>query len=438
LATSELSPPSPSLLPWRWSRQRLAALGLLLAALGVAHRLAFVVTPEGAVLVIAGTLLLLAAALVPGLPQASDRESNLTFTALFLVLALATALSPYSDDAWATLLTAAAAIAFVVLEAVPRARQARLYVVAGLVLAAHSLLVMHMDFPKQDVFRFLTYGVDGFFHHGINPYLPIPDPRSSDVLPYAFTYPPGALLVVAPFRLLLGDVRWAFVAGEMIFVVAAAATARRRVGLATWQQALLLTPLVLPRASQAYFDFGNHDWVLLGLAAAAVALRRSWLWSGLLLGVGIATKQYFVIFPVAFLLPWLSRAALVTSALTAVALVTPFAAWDWGRFSRDLSDPLRWPPPNGDRLTLVTMIQQLGVDIGRIGATLLAGTGLLLAGISAWLGRVSLARALMACGASLALFNLLSSYAAYNYYAYALALFAWGAAISGADAEGRA
>jgi hypothetical protein len=39
----------------------------------------------------------------------------------------------------------------------------------------------------------------------------------------------------------------------------------------------------------------------------------------------------------------------------------------------------------------------------------------------------------MACGASLALFTLLSNYAAYNYYAYALAFFAWGAAVMGAE-----
>jgi hypothetical protein len=39
----------------------------------------------------------------------------------------------------------------------------------------------------------------------------------------------------------------------------------------------------------------------------------------------------------------------------------------------------------------------------------------------------------MACGASLAVFTLLSNYAAYNYYVYALALFAWGAAVLGAE-----
>jgi hypothetical protein len=415
------------------SRQRVAALGLLLAALGVAHRLAFVVTATGAALVVAGTLLLLLAALAPGLAPASDRESNLSFTGLFLILALATALSPYSNDSTAILLTAAAAITFVVLEAVPQTRQVRLYVVAAMVLGAHASLVLHLDFPKQDVFRFLTYGVDGLFHHGLNPYLPIPDSRSPDVNAFNFTYPPGALLVVAPFRLLLGDVRWAFVAGELLFVVGAAATAWRQTGLATWQQALILTPLVLPRTSQAFFDYGNHDWALLGLAALAVALRRHWLWSGLLLGLGIAAKQYFVIFPVAFLLPWLSRGALVTAALTTAVVVTPFAVWDWGRFWRDLSDPLRWPPPNPDRLTLVTMARQLGLDLGRLGAAALAGAGLALAALSGWLGRVSLGRSLMACGASLAIFTLLSNYAAYNYYAYAFAFFAWGAAVLGAE-----
>jgi hypothetical protein len=169
----------------------------------------------------------------------------------------------------------------------------------------------------------------------------------------------------------------------------------------------------------------------------AVALRRHWLWSGLLLGLGIATKQYFILFPLAFLLPWLSRGALGTAALTTAVVVVPFALWDWGQFWRDLSDPLRWPPPNPDRLTLVTMARQLGLDVGRIGAALLAGAGLVLAAASGWLARTSLARSLMACGASLALFTLLSNYAAYNYYVYALALFAWGAAVLGAEEHTR-
>jgi hypothetical protein len=433
LADSTSRSTTSTLPAWLLSRHRVAALGLVLAALGVAHRLAFVVTTTGAVLVVAGTMMLLIAALAPGLAPASDRENNLTFTGLFLVMAVATALSPYTDDSAATLLTAAAAITFVVLEAVPQTRRVRLYVVAAMVLAAHALLLLHMEFPKQDVFRFLTYGVDGLFHHGLNPYLPIPDPRSPDVRPFNFTYPPGALLVVAPFRVLLGDVRWSLLAGEALFIVGAAATARRRKGLATWQQALLLTPLVLPRTSQAFFDYGNHDWALLGLAALGVALRRRWLWCGLVLGLGIASKQYFILFPVAFLLPWLPRRALLSAALTAIAVVVPFAAWDWGRFSRDVTDPLRWPPPNPDRLTLVVMARQLGFDVGRAGAAALAAAGLVLAGASGWLARDSLARSLMACGASLALFTLLSSYAAYNYYAYALAFFAWGAALSGTD-----
>lgn len=417
--------------PWLWSRQRIGALGLLLAALGVAHRLAFVVTVNGAVLVIAGTALLLVAALAPGLVSASDRESNLTFTGLFLGMALVTALSPYSDDAAASLLTAAAALAFIVLEAIPPARQVRLYVVAALVLAAHGSLILHLEFPKQDVFRLLTYSVDGFFQHGRDPYLPVIDPLSPDVHPLTFAYPPGVLLVVAPFRLLLGDVRWAFVAGEALFIVGAAATARRRGGLATWQQALLLAPLVLPRSSQAFFDFGNHEWTLLGLAAMAVALRRRWLWSGVLLGVGIAGKQYFIVFPVAFLLPWLSRGALLTATATALLVTVPFAVWDWNWFWRDNTDLLRWPSLDYHRLTVYGVLRQVGLDIGHAGALGLSSLGLLLSGAAAWMGRISLGRALMACGAALALFTLLADYAAYNYYAYALAFFAWGLAVPG-------
>ena len=423
--------------PWPWSRQRAAALGLVAAALGLSHRMAFAVSRPGIIGIFAGVAILAAVAMVrqwPG-PKATLEELNLVFAGAFVLLVFVGALRPYRDDILASGLVILAAVLFFVLEPFPGLRRRRLWLVTPVLLAAHAVLVLHLPFPKQDVFRFLTLGVDGLFRHGLDPYRPIPDPVSADVRPYTFTYPPGAALLVAPFRLFLGDVRWAFVAAEAAFVAAVAVAARRRGEIATWQHAAILLPLVFPRTNQAYFDFGNHEWVLLALAAAAIALRHRWLWSGLLLGLGIATKQYFVVFPVLFLLPWLERRALVAAAAVALAVVLPFLIWDAGSLLHDTTNQLG-APPDPDRLTIYAMLRGAGLDVGRAGAGFLAVVGLALALASAWWGRRSLDRALVACGVGLCLFTLFADFSAYNYFGYALAFVAWGVAISDPD-EGK-
>lgn len=162
----------------------MAAVGLALAAVGLQHRLAFVVTPIGAALLVAGVLVLGAAALPRNWPAESTvEESNLVFTALLVMFGVLGALRSFSDEPVAGTMTVAAVLAFVLVEPFPALRRQRLWLVTPLVLAAHTLLVWHLAFPKEDVFRFLTCGIDGLFHHGVNPYLPIHDPVSPDLKP---------------------------------------------------------------------------------------------------------------------------------------------------------------------------------------------------------------------------------------------------------------
>ena len=413
------------------SRQRAAALGLALAALGLSHRLAFVVSRAGVILMLAGIAILAAVALLRRWPgsRASVEELNLVFAGLLLLMVLVGAIKPYRADPLASGLVILAAVLFFIVEPIPLLRRKRLWLVTPLLLAAHGVLVLHLPFPKQDVFRFLTLGVDGLFHHGLNPYRPFSDPSAPDVLPYTFTYPPGAILVIAPFRLLLGDVRWAYVAAEGVFVAAVASAVGRDRELPAWQQAAVLLPLVFPRTNQAYYDYGNHDWILLALAAGAVALRRSWFWCGLLVGLGLATKQYFIVFPVLYLLPWIDRRALAVAAVAAVVVVLPFMLWDAGSLLHDTTNQLS-APPDPDRLTFYAALRGAGLEVGRRGALALALLGLTLAGTCAWLGRRTLDRALVACGVGLCLFTLFADFSAYNYFGYALAFIAWGTAMS--------
>jgi hypothetical protein len=390
------------------------------------------------VLLIGGFGLILAAILRPS-PVASQASANLAFTGLLVLLAVVAAVAPYREDALATVLTLLAAVLFVVMEASAHLRRARLWVVLALVLAGQASVLVHLPFPKQDAFRMLTYAVDGLFRHGIEPYARIPDPVSPDVRPYDFAYPPGVLLLFAPFRLLLGDVRWGFIVAEAVFVVAGARAAGRG-PLATWRQAILLVPLVFPRADQAFFDYGNYDWMMLALVAVVVASRRRPLVCGLVLGLGIVSKQYFVVFPVLFLLPWLTAATLVGAGLTAVVIAAPFLAWDPRGFTRGVGAQLTtFMDP--DRLTVYGMLRAARLDPGPGAALALSGLGL-----AAGVGCVSLRskrlhRAVVLSGVGFALFTLLAKTAAYNYYAYALGLVALGWSLSvldeGDQARGR-
>jgi hypothetical protein len=391
--------------------------------------MAFLVSPLGALGLIGGVALLLVVVVRAAPDAGPEAHRNLIFTAVFVLLALVAAATPHTDDLVASALTGVAALTFIALQSFAGGRRVSLWLVAGLLLGAHAVLILHVPFPKQDAFRILTYEVDALFRHHVNPYAPIVDPVSPDVQPYVAGYPPGAFMLLAPFRLVLGDIRWGFVAAEAVFVGAVAATARRDGELRTWQRAAILLPLVFPRTAQAYYDYGNHDWVLLGIGAAAVALRARWAWCGLLLGIGLVTKQHFFVFPLLFLLPWLNRKALGLAVATAALVVLPFALWDGPQMVRSLLSTFTGiPDPN--RLAFSTMLRQAGFDVGHRGLLALSAVGLAAALGCAWLGRRSLALALLAAGVGLCLLTLCWGFAAYNYYGYALGLACWGVALS--------
>lgn len=407
----------------------IVAAGLCLAALGLADRMAFVVSPLGALGLIVGVALLLFAIVRPGPDPGPEPQRNLVFTAIFVLLAVVAAATPHTVDVAASALTVAAALIFIALQGFAAGRRVSLWLVAALLLGAHAALILHLQFPKQDAFRILTYEVDALFRHGVNPYSPIIDPVSPDVKPYLAGYPPGAFLVLAPFRLLLGDIRWGFVAAEGLFVAAFAATAGGAGEIRTWRQAAILLPLVFPRTAQAYYDYGNHDWLLLGITAAAVALRSRWAWCGVLLGIGIVTKQHFAVFPVLFLLPWLDRRSIGIAVVTAALMVLPFALWDGSQMLHSLLATFT-VAPDPNRLTLPSMLRVAGFGLSRGGAVALSALGFAAALGCAWLGRRSVSHALLASGVGLAVLTLCWSFAAYNYYGYALGLACLGVALS--------
>jgi hypothetical protein len=405
-----------------YRRHTLAPLGIGLIAVALADQLAFF-SLVGAILVLAGVAVLSLAAIAPDPPG-----DQIVYPALLVALALLTALTaqvPERRDASVVLLTIGGAVAFYVCTAIPALRSVRLYVAGALLIAAHAIIILKISVPQhQDVWRFLNFGVDALLK-GQNPYS---DDIGPDGQVIRLTYPPAAILLLAPFRVLLTDIRWGYIACEAVVVILLPRLLRRAGGSAArWQEALILIPLVLPRAAQAFFVFSNQEWLLLALATGALllAVDSRTTWSGLLLGLGMATKQYFVVFPVLYLLPTLRRRSLLIGIAVAAVLTLPFLAWGPGVFIDHVVGNLN-NAPDPDRLTIWAILAHAGLPSGRAvsAALLIVASAIALA--LAWAGRHSLSTSLMACGLGLFAFTLGASFAAYNYYVYGLVLFTWG------------
>jgi hypothetical protein len=407
-----------------YRRHTLAPLGIALMAVALAERLAFF-SVTGAVLILAGAGILGLAAIAPDPPG----EGHFGYPALLVGLALMTALItevPAPRDPAVAGLTVGGAIAFYVCTVVSPLRRYRLYLSGALMIGAHAVIILRLPVPPhQDVWRFLNFGVDALVK-GENPYGGAFVGADGGI--FRLTYPPGALLLLAPFRLVLGDIRWGYVAGEALVVALLPRLIRRQAGsVARWQEALILMPLVLPRAAQAFFVFSNQEWLLLALTAGAVLLATDSraLASGLLVGLGIASKQYFVVFPILYLLPTLRRRAVVTGLAVAVAVTLPFLAWAPEAFVDHVFGNLA-NPPDPDRLTIWAMLAHAGLPHGRLISAVLAVGGGATALALAWAGRRHLSTALMAGGLGLFAFTLGASFAGYNYYVYGLVFITWG------------
>jgi hypothetical protein len=417
-----------------YRRHTLAPIGVGLVAVALADQIAFF-SITGAVLVLAGAAVLALAAIAPNPPG----DNHIAYPVLLVGLAVMTALTaqlPGPHDPAVVLLTLGGAVAFYACTAIAPLRRYRLYIAGALLIAAHAVIVLRIPLPPhQDVWRFLNFGVDALLK-GQNPYSDYIGPDGQVI---RLTYPPAAVLLMAPFRVLLSDIRWGYIASEAIVVVLLPRLLHRAGGsVARWQEALILLPLVLPRSAQAFFVFSNQEWLLLALAAAALvlALDSRSLWSGLLVGVGIASKQYFVVFPVLYVLPTLRRRALVIGAVVAAVITLPFVAWGPGAFMNHVFGNLN-NAPDPDRLTIWAVLLHSGLPSGHAVSVALTAAGGAVALALAWVGRRSLNTSLMACGLGLFAFTLGASFAGYNYYVYGLVFFIWGlAAPSGDGARG--
>jgi hypothetical protein len=406
------------------SRETLTALGIAAVAIGLAERLAFF-TWVGFALVVGGFLLIFLAARVVGLARGSPR----IYVLLFFLLAVIAALAPFRPgprDIPLLLLGLCSPVLFLICTEIPKVRQLRVYATAAPLIAAHAYFIKLVPSPEhQDVFKFLNLGVDALAQ-GHNPYAQ---------QAYKFTYPPGVLGLVAPFRLVLGDIRWSYIAAEIVVTLLLVYLVRRQSrvsGLAGWQVALIALPLALPRVGEAFYVYSNHEWLLLALALIALllAVDGHWVWAGLVLGLGIASKQYFIAFPALFLLPVVRWRSLALALVSAVVVLAPFLVWDAHALLVSLAGDLG-ATADPTRITVWAALKNVGLATGRAGAELLALAGIVVAVGLFVSARRRLSESVFACGLALAAISLGAPFAAYNYYAYALTFCIWGLLLQG-------
>jgi hypothetical protein len=275
--------------------------------------------------------------------------------------------------------------------------------VVGFALGA-VLTIRASPRPTIDVWYLVQHASDCVLR-GCNPYtLTTPDaPGLQDGFPYL----PMTAVLLAPFRLLFGDVRY----GEALAIVVAALLLRR-CGTA---RTMRLAPLLL--AVPGLFFEIEQAWtesllVPLVVAAAAVSLRgrpgsRHWIGAGVLLGLALGSKQHmWLLLPVAWLA--LGRRTTAVAAATGAVSVLPWFLADPGALWRNTVTNFVHIDPRVDALTY-WLHEPDGAQTVLAVMVLAAAYGL------AWLCCHGVPhRFLLGCGAVLAGFDLMNKQSFYN------------------------
>jgi hypothetical protein len=345
-------------------------------------------TPGAVVLVALGMAALTAAVFMIGTGRPSPRASRTTVVVVGAVAAGCTLVYPYgryahgAAQAWSHVLLVVAAGCLLTL-ALPRRPHRGLAVL--MVIAAVGACVAGIiasPAPRNDVW-FILQGSSHALLHGRNIYTQTWRGSPPHGITNLYPYLPGTTVLLAPFFLALGDVRYGLVAA----LVVAAAVVRR---LSRGQVGLVLSGLVLllPRVL-----FGiEQSWtepILLALIAAmvwSVETRRAGL-ATLCLGAALATKQHMLLLlPLAAVWPGLGWRRAVSAAAGAAGVAAlwfaaaprPFVrgviTYNWNLAPRLDSLSLYtsfiragWKPPF--LLVPVIMVAVVGVALRRLPRT---------------------------------------------------------------------
>ncbi|MGI9666446.1 MAG: hypothetical protein ACR2N2_04995 [Acidimicrobiia bacterium] len=217
----------------------------------------------------------------------------------------------------------------------PRALFIACYLFLGLAIAAIAFSAIAAEVPEIDVLEMHLQGSEALWA-GANPYTSIEVENTSPFEPdgaviSGYVYTPSVLIAYASAWRLLGDPRWATaisLAALVILLVRPWVTSGPRVTLARISTGLMIAALPF---LELLINRGWTDALALPffLGSALTWRSRPWL-AAILLGVGVSTKEYFIVLvPLLLLIPdefkW-RRVAAVGG--TVAAIYAPFVVWD--------------------------------------------------------------------------------------------------------------
>lgn len=304
-------------------------------------------------------------------------------------------------------------------------------VVSSSAIGAYAIstiwLVERRPVPS-DVTMFLTDASTAILH-GHNPYrLTFSSPYSPELttlfygpgvvadgrITYGFPYPPAALLWGIPAHL-VGDVR---LAGLLALAGLAIALLIHGPGSRDRLVALLIggPPALAWMIAMGWTEAPTA--ALLGFAVLAARLRR-FLLAAALLGLLLASKQYFVVaLPCLWLLrSFATKARVAVLGFSAVAITLPFAALDFSAFWKDIVTYQLVQPLRPDSMSLlVSSVERLGWPGHAWFGVLPLGMGIMVSCALALKAPPTLASFCAAVAISLLTTILMSKQAFVNYY----------------------
>jgi hypothetical protein len=292
----------------------------------------------------------------------------------------------------------------------------RFILLVAFAAAQHVLILQSAPRPPVDVFVSQTEGAQGLFE-GRNVYSMEFTPLYPGEKADHYGYPPASFYPVAVAWRLFGDVRFAWVICQLLAAYFLYRLARRaQPDRPRFARLLTLTFLFLPRGLFVIEQSWTEPLVLAtlgGFALAWYAGARPAV-AGLALGLWLSSKQYVVVaLPLLFKLIRRRLTIWLTAALTGIALLLPFALWDYRALLHDVLLFFLKSQGRGDALSVYAGLLRHGIELPWA-----VVTPLWLAGIAffTWRMRRGLAGLLFSTASLWLYFFLLGKQAFTNYF----------------------
>ncbi|AEH09666.1 hypothetical protein FsymDg_2266 [Candidatus Protofrankia datiscae] len=328
------------------------------------------------------------------------------------------------------------------------------WLVTGLVVAAGVAMILAAPQPRIDVFHLLQVSAGGLFD-GHDMYRQQWAPSRAEYPVYGlfdvYPYLPGTTLLLAPFHLLFGDVRY----GLLAALVLAAVTVRRIAGVTApgWQArrdagtpgggaspwagttdsdsdpdvpdpavpaALPLMVLVIPGAMYALQQSWTEPLLIACLAGMVWAVRAGRPgWAVVTFALALASKQHLaLLLPVAAMWPAFGPRRVLVAAGAAATLVAPWVLAGPADFWADAVTTNLGYPVRGDSLSVPGVLVHAGITTGFAPMPLaLAGAYLL-----AWRVRADAAGFCLGAAVVLLTLDVMNKQSYFNHYTLPMAL----------------